>query len=266
MQSDFFIKRRTSYEEIQNKKLKEFYVVVQMVSTELYLGEGTILEPSKVIMLYGLDILGFRTILGMYIENKEDNRYWISELEKIKRRGLKKILYVSIEENNKRLEQALRIVYNPYINESINERVEKVAKYTQKKWASYGEQEIIRAYLAENKSEYEAQMQQIEEKYKENYIGSLLIKDLRKKMDKDIESPLLIRHMINSYASKRKLKNWIKKAEHEYEEIKDMEDLVEKKKDKFTTFERMTPYSKEKWAEILNEIYKVHYEEVKEFI
>jgi transposase, mutator family len=136
MQSDFFIKRRTSYEEIQNKKLKEFYVVVQMVSTELYLGEGTILEPSKVIMLYGLDILGFRTILGMYIENKEDNRYWISELEKIKRRGLKKILYVSIEENNKRLEQALRIVYNPYINESINERVEKVAKYTQKKWVN----------------------------------------------------------------------------------------------------------------------------------
>ena len=266
MQSDFFIKRQTNYEEIQNKKLKEFYVVVQMVSTELYLGEGTILEPSKVIMLYGLDILGFRTILGMYIENKEDNRYWISELEKIKRRGLKKILYVSIEENNKRLEQALRIVYNPYINESINERVEKVAKYTQKKWASYGEQEIIRAYLAENKSEYEAQMQQIEEKYKENYIGSLLIKDLRKKMDKDIESQLLICHMINSYASKRKLKNWIKKAEHEYEEIKDMEDLVEKKKDKFTTFERMRPYSKEKWAEILNEIYKVHYEEVKEFI
>lgn len=266
MQSDFFIKRQTSYEEIQNKKLKEFYVVVQMVSTEIYLGEGTILEPSKVIMLYGLDILGFRTILGMYIENKEDNRYWISELEKIKRRGLKKILYVSVEENNKRLEQALKIVYNPYINESINERVEKVAKYTQKKWASYGEQEIIRAYLAESKSEYETQMQQIEEKYKENYIGSLLIKDLRKKMDKDVEKPLLIRHMINSYASKRKLKNWIKKAEHEYEEIKDMEDLLEKKKDKFTTFERMRPYSKEKWAEILNEIYKEHFEEVKEFI
>ena len=266
MQSDFFIKRQTSYEEIQNKKLKEFYVVVQMVSTELYLGERTILEPSKVIMLYGLDILGYRTIIGLYIENKEDNRYWLKELEKVKQRGLKKVLYVSIEENNKRLEQALRIVYNPYINESINERVEKVAKYTQKKWASYGEQEIIRAYLAESKSEYETQMQQIEEKYKENYIGSLLIKDLRKKMDKDVEKPLLIRHMINSYASKRKLKNWIKKAEHEYEEIKDMEDLVEKKKDKFTTFERMRPYSKEKWSEILNEIYKEHFEEVKEFI
>lgn len=71
MQSDFFIKRQTNYEEIQNKKLKEFYVVVQMVSTELLLGEGIILEPSKVIMLYGLDILGYRTILGIYIKMKK---------------------------------------------------------------------------------------------------------------------------------------------------------------------------------------------------
>ena len=72
--------------------------------------------------------------------------------------------------------------------------------------------------------------------------------------------------MINSYASKRKFKNWVKMAEHEYEEIKDIEDLVEKKKDKFTTFERMRPYSKGKWSEKLNEIDKNHFEEIKEYI
>ena len=148
MQSEFFKSHQTNYEEIQNKKLKEFYVVVQMVSTELLLGEGTILEPSKVTMIYGLDILGYRTIIGMYIENREDNRYWLKELERVKQRGLKKVLYVSIEENNKKLEQAFKIVYNPCIKESLNERIEKIAKYTQKKWASFGEQEIIKAYFS----------------------------------------------------------------------------------------------------------------------
>ena len=92
MQSEFFKSHQTNYEEIQNKKLKEFYVVVQMVSTELLLGEGTILEPSKVTMIYGLDILGYRTIIGMYIENREDNRYWLKELERVKQRGLKKVI------------------------------------------------------------------------------------------------------------------------------------------------------------------------------
>ena len=266
MQSEFFKSHQTNYEEIQNKKLKEFYVVVQMVSTELLLGEGTILEPSKVTMIYGLDILGYRTIIGMYIENREDNRYWLKELERVKQRGLKKVLYVSIEENNKKLEQAFKIVYNPCIKESLNERIEKIAKYTQKKWASFGEQEIIKAYFSNNRAEYEEQMNMIEEKYKENHIGSILLKEIRKQMDKEIENPLLIRHMINSYASKRKFKNWVKMAEREYEEIKNVEDLVEKKKEKFTTFERMRPYSKGKWSEILNEIYKLHIEEIREYI
>ena len=72
--------------------------------------------------------------------------------------------------------------------------------------------------------------------------------------------------MINSYATKRKLINWLKMAEREYEEIKDIEDLVEKKKEKFTTFERMRPYSKEKWQAILNELSAIHYEEMKEYI
>ena len=125
-------------------------------------------------------------------------------IRKNKKKRIKKILYVSIEEGNKRLEQAFKIVYNANIQETINKKVEKIAKYTQKKWASFGEQEIIKAYLSENQKEYE--------------------------------------------------------------EIKDIEDLIEKKKEKFTTFERMRPYSKGKWSEILNELYKEHFEEMKEYI
>lgn len=266
MQSDFFMKRQINYEEMQNKKLKEFYVVIQVVSTEIMLGEKTILEATKIYMIYGIDILGYRTIIGLYVEDKEDNRFWLKEIEKIKNRGLKKFIFLSIEENNKRLEQAMKIVYNPKIEESINERVRKIAQYTQKKWASAGEQEIIKAYLSETKQEYEEKMKIIEDKYSENRIGSMLIKELRQRMEQDIEKPLMLRHMINSYATKRKLINWLKKAEREYEEIKDIEDLVEKKKEKFTTFERMRPYSKEKWQEILNELISSEYEEIKEYI
>ncbi len=266
MQSDFFMKRQTNYEEIQNKKLRDFYVVLQVVSTEMMLGEKTILEASKIYMIYGIDILGYRTIIGLYIEDKEDNRFWLKEVEKIKNRGLKKFIFLSVEENNKRLEQAMKIVYNPQIEESINEKVRRIAQYTQKKWASAGEQEIIKAYLSETKQEYEEKMKIIEDKYSQNYIGSMLLKQLRQQMDKHIEKPVIIRHMINSYGTKRKLINWLKMAEREYEEIKDIKDLVEKKKEKFTTFERMRPYSKEKWQGILNELSKSHYEEIKEYI
>ena len=50
-------KRQSNYEELTNKKLKEFYTVVQVVSVEIALGEGTILEKSKIYIMYGIDIV-----------------------------------------------------------------------------------------------------------------------------------------------------------------------------------------------------------------
>ena len=51
------IKRQSNYEELTNKKLKEFYTVIQVVSAEIPLGEGTILEKSRIYMIYGIDIV-----------------------------------------------------------------------------------------------------------------------------------------------------------------------------------------------------------------
>lgn len=67
----------------------------------------------------------------------KNNRYWINELEKIKKRGLKKIIYISIEEKNKRLEQAFKIVYKVKVQEIINKKVEKNSKIYTKKWALF---------------------------------------------------------------------------------------------------------------------------------
>lgn len=256
--------RKTCYEEIQNKKLNEFYVVVQIVSFEMILGIKPVLELSKIYIIYGIDILGFRTIIGIYKEDKENNRYWLNEIEKIKSRGLKNIAYISLEKNA-RLEQALKIVYNTEIRESINEKIERIAKYTQYKFATIGEQEIIKAYLANTPEEYVDGMNAIEEKYKDNAIGTLLIKKLREQTDKDINEFRAIRHLINSYITKRKIKFKMKKISKEYDEIKDLEDLVEKGKEFFSMFERTRTYSKKQWTEILNELYKVK-EEIQEYI
>ena len=57
-------KRQGNYEELTKKKLKEFYTVVHVVSVEISLGEGTILEKSKIYIMYGIDI----------VRRKNDNR------------------------------------------------------------------------------------------------------------------------------------------------------------------------------------------------
>ena len=258
--------REIRYEEIQNKKLGKMYLVVQITSVEMMIGEGDILEKSKIYIMYGLDILGKRTIIGIYIEEKEDTRYWIEQFEKIKQRGLKKILYVSTEKN-KRLEQAIKIVYNPIIKASIDEKVEKIADYTQKRWKAEGERELVKAYLAETEAEYREKMEEIKEKYKENEIGMILIREFEKHIEKDIkEESKEVRHLISSYSTKKKMKQIIKRAEKENKEIRSIEELFDKKKEYFAMFERTRSYSKEKWTKLLNEIYKEKYEEIKEYV
>ena len=58
----------------------------------------------------------------------------------------------------------------------------------------------------------------------------------------------------------------VRNVENEYAEIKNLEDLFEKRREYFTTFERTRIYSKLEWTEILNELIKIKYEEIKEYV
>lgn len=202
----------------------------------------------------------------MYVEDKENSRYWLDEMERIKKRGLKKILYVSTE-NNKRLEQSFRIVYNPIMKISVSEQVEKVAKYTQYKWQTAGERELVKAYLSANVHEYKEQMEIVKERYKDNHIGMILIEKFAEENEKDIITiPIEIRHLICSYFPKRRMKDMGIRLVKEYEEIKDLADLIEKRREFFSKFEKTRLYTRKEWTKILNKLYEEKYEEIKEYV
>lgn len=252
--------RKTNYKEIMNKKLEKLYVIVQVVSFE-----GEILENTKVTMIYGFNILGIKTIIGIYKENTENVRYWLEEIEKIKRRGLEKIIYISMEKN-KRLEQAIKIVYNAEVKQSINETVEKIAKYTQYKWKSMGERELVEAYLSNDEKEFTKNIEELKNKYKENKIGTKLIEEFAKRTIKEIKEDKRIRHLMCSYCTKRRLKQAMINAVKEKIEIENIEELIETRAEYLTMFERTRSYSKEKWTNILNKIYETKYEEIEEYL
>ena len=150
---------------------------------------------------------------------------------------------------------------------SISEEVEKIAKYTQFKWKSDGERELVKAYISETEEEYNNRIEEIKEKYRNNEIGLVLIKEFKKNTERDIkEIPKVIRHLICSYSIKKRIVNIGVRLLKEYDEIKDLKDFFEKKKEYFSTFEKTRMYSKKDWTEILNQLYKEKYEEIKEYV
>lgn len=49
--------RENYYEEIKNKKLEEFYIIIQILTIDIALGEKEVLEKSKVYILYGINLI-----------------------------------------------------------------------------------------------------------------------------------------------------------------------------------------------------------------
>ena len=176
-------------------------------------------------------------------------------------------MYVS-SDGNKRLEQALKIVYNPIIKKSINEDVEKISEYiTKREWPSIKERQLVRAYLSETKEEYHEKIQEIKENNKENRIGIKLIEEFENKVESQIEQePREIRHLICSYSTRTNLKRNLRNIEKEHEKIIDLEDLFKKRQEYFKTFERTKMYNRIEWTEILNKLYETKYEEIKEYV
>lgn len=49
--------RENYYEEIKSKKIEEFYIVIQILTIDIALGEKEVLEKSKIYMLYGINLV-----------------------------------------------------------------------------------------------------------------------------------------------------------------------------------------------------------------
>ena len=176
-------------------------------------------------------------------------------------------MYVTMDEN-KRLEQAIKIIYNPIVKISVNKYVEKISEYVSKReWPSMQERELVRAYLSETEEEYHEKIKEIKERHKDNQIGIKLIEEFEEKFKKQIqEDSKEVRHLICSYSIRTNMKRQLRNVERDYAEIKDLEDLFKKRQEYFRTFERTKSYSKEDWTKILNRVYEEKYEEIKGYV
>ena len=95
----------------QKRKLKDFYLVVYVVKKQIRIRTDTCIADKTLYLLWGLDIMGNRQILGIYFDNLNDNRFWLEKFEDIQARNVKKILFF-VTPSNKNIERCIKIVYN----------------------------------------------------------------------------------------------------------------------------------------------------------
>lgn len=79
--------------DFQKRKLKNFYIALYIITKEIRIRTESCITNKKLYVLTGLDIMGSRQVLGVYFDNKNDNRFWLERFEDIQARGVNKVLF-----------------------------------------------------------------------------------------------------------------------------------------------------------------------------
>ena len=119
---------KLTFNECTKKKLDDTYLVVYAIKNEINIKKGDYIENSIVYTLVGIDTKGLRQLINIYQDRVNNNRYWLDCFEQLKSRGLKNILFLSVDDN-KNMKRTAKIAFpNIVFVDSITDIVPNIKK------------------------------------------------------------------------------------------------------------------------------------------
>ena len=116
--------------ECAKKRLDDTYLVVYTIKNEINIKKGDYIEKSDIYTLIGIDIKGVRQFINIYQDRANNNRFWLDCFESLKSRGLKNILFLSVDDN-KNMKRTAKIAFPEIIFvDSLTHIIPKYYKYT----------------------------------------------------------------------------------------------------------------------------------------
>ena len=83
-------------ERFRSRKLKPLYIFTYADCLYVPIKDETLTSQKKAIyVIIGIDVNGYKDILGMWIDKSESANFWTNVFEELKERGIKDILYMS---------------------------------------------------------------------------------------------------------------------------------------------------------------------------
>ena len=79
----------------KNRKLKPLYVFTYADCLYIPIKEDFLSQKKAIYIILGVDVYGYKDILGMWIDESESASFWTNVFEDLKTRGVEDILYMS---------------------------------------------------------------------------------------------------------------------------------------------------------------------------
>ena len=232
--------------DCSKRRLDDIYLVIYAIRNEINIKKGEYIEKEDIYTLVGIDKKGFRTLINVYADRKNNNRYWLDIFESLKARGIKNVLFFSVD-NNKNMKRAARVSFPKIIFiDSLTDVMPKFYKFSYEKNAKEIGSKINNLYVQKTITDFKDVFKRLlTEKYLNN-IESLY------KYSVNIRK-LLFRHSANIYLYDRirlnfnSRKSYINSLDEVYEKLGSIDDYF-----------GFTSFKKNEWILMLNDLIQLY--------
>lgn len=252
--------------DFQKRKFKNFFICMYIVTKEIKIRTETSIANKELNVLFGVDIMGYRQILGIYFDNKYDNRFWLEKFEDLKARNIEKILFF-VTPKNKNIERCVKIIYNDVrIVHSPDSICQSITQFFAEHPSRKMQIALKNLFLAEDKEKYKNELKF----FKEFYVDSKLIMMLLEKIEPEIENfyqySYELRKLFYPYYTIKEMKKFLNKLKTKEHLCTNINEVIEFCLPYINSFEIGRNYNRAEWLQFITIMYEQFREDLEEYI
>lgn len=243
--------------ECSKRRLDETYLVVYAIKNEINIKKGDYIEKSDVYTLIGIDTKGFRQFLNIYQDRINNNRFWLDCFETLKSRGVKNILFMSVD-NNRNFKRTAKIAFPDVVFvDSLTSIIPKFYKYTSERDCRKIASKLHSLYVHKTLAEYKEALNNFSEIYN-NAIHQKLIQKYLSNVEFLYKYSHNIRVLLFKHSANMEFYDKIRLAFNSNSNyVLDLDEIYDKLGD-IKQYFGFTSFKKREWTLILNDLIQIY--------
>lgn len=252
--------------DFQKRNLKTSYIVWYFVSKLINIRTSNCIEQRMLYLLYGIDKLGNRQVLGIYFDKQNDNRFWLETFEDIKAKGADNVMFL-VTPANRNIERCVKLVYNNIkIVKSPEDVMETITKYFSDRPSRSLKISFKNLFLSSNIDTLNGELQLFKDKYAHNKVILMLLERKEAKIKEFYQYNYELRKFLYPYYAIRDMKKFLNKLNTLEELCSSLTEVIEFCLPYINTFEKGRSQYKEEWLNILSVLYDEYPEDMEVYI
>ena len=238
--------------ECAKKRLTDTYLIVYAIKNEINIKKGEYIETTDVYTLIGVDKTGYRQLLNIVQDRINNNRYWLDYFETLKSRGLKNILFLSVDDN-KNMKRTAKIAFpNITFVDSLTDIIPKFSKYSFEKDERKLKSKIHNLYTQKTLTEFKQFFDQFKKEYN-NVIHQKLIEKYLSNVESLYKYSVNIRLLMFKHSANIYLYDRIRLIFDNHHNFVTNLDEIYDKLGEINKYFGFTSFKKKEWTLILND-------------